>query len=84
MELQPNRTRSRAINRKFWHDINVDLRGATLIDFSMIGCSVAAVDFTGHAFTAMPTSRAFDSRVTPCLGGRVSMARHFSTMPVFI
>lgn len=34
----------------FWPDIDLDLTGATLIDFSLLGCRVAGADFTGATF----------------------------------
>ncbi|MBE8520475.1 pentapeptide repeat-containing protein [Amycolatopsis sp. H6(2020)] len=35
----------------FWHDLNLDLTGATLINFSLRGCAVATATFSGATFT---------------------------------
>jgi hypothetical protein len=34
----------------FWSDINIDLTGATLINFSLAGCAVATATFAGATF----------------------------------
>ncbi|MFG1640115.1 pentapeptide repeat-containing protein [Amycolatopsis sp. NPDC049252] len=47
--LNPGR-RPRRDDPTFWHDIDLDLTGATLIDFSLLGCHVGSADFTGATF----------------------------------
>ncbi|MGW5718282.1 pentapeptide repeat-containing protein [Amycolatopsis sp. NPDC003865] len=34
----------------FWPDMDLDLSGATLVEFDLIGCRVAAANFTGATF----------------------------------